>query len=96
MVYICNDCSNQSTKRFPNGKCPACDSYNISSTDKPTLSTAPKRKPKKLIEIVILILLWGLIFYGAWNKYFHHDHPAASKPKAESTTQKAEDPTLGM
>jgi len=96
MVYICNDCSNQSSKKFPNGKCPACDSYNISSTDKPTLSTTPKRKPKKLIEIVILVLLWGLIFYGAWNKYFHHDHSASPKPKPSSTAPKTEDPTLDI
>jgi hypothetical protein len=93
MAYICNDCSNRSTKRFPNGKCPACDSYNIRSTDKFTLTTTQERKPKTLFEIVILILLWGLIAYGGWSKYYRHDQPA--KPKAVPTATKAEDPALG-
>jgi len=93
MAYICNDCSNQSTKRFPNGKCPACDSYNIRSTDKFTLTTTQERKPKTLFEIVILVLLWGLIAYGGWSKYYRHDQPA--KPKAVPTVTTAEDPTLG-
>ena len=92
MAYICNDCSNQSTKRFPNGKCPACDSYNISSTNKLAASTKIDRKPKTLIEIIILVLLWGLIAYGAWNKYYRHDDPA--KLKAVPTVSKTPDPAL--
>jgi hypothetical protein len=93
MAYICNDCSNQSTKRFPSGKCPACDSYNISSTNKLPETTTKTKKPKTLIEIVILVLLWGLIAYGGWSKYYRHDQPA--KPKAVATATKAEDPVLG-
>ena len=93
MAYICNDCSNQSTKRFPNGKCPACDSYNIRSTDKFTLTSTQERKPKTLFEIVLLVLLWGVIAYGAWNKYYRHDEPA--KPKAVPAVTKTEDPALG-
>ena len=93
MAYICNDCSNQSTKRFLNGKCPACDSYNISSTNKFTVTSTQERKPKTLIEIVILVLLWGLIAYGGWSKYYRHDQPA--KPKTVPTATKAEDAALG-
>ena len=70
MIYTCKDCSHQSTTRFPNGKCPACDSYNISSTNKIAESSAKDRKPKTKIEIVILILLWVsysslIVLFGA-------------------------------
>jgi hypothetical protein len=95
MTYTCKDCSHQSTKKFPNGKCPACDSYNIITTNKlPELSTQ-ERKPKTKIEIVIVVILWGLIGYGAWNKYYRHDDAVKpAHPTAASNEPKSQDPTI--
>jgi hypothetical protein len=92
MTYTCKDCSHTSNKKFPNGKCPACDSYNISSTNKLAESTTKEKKPKKKIEIVILVLLWGLIAYGAWDKYYRHDDQ--TKLKTAPTASKIQDPEL--
>ena len=92
MSYTCKDCSHTSSKKFPNGKCPACDSYNISSTNKLAEPTTKERKPKTMVEMVILVLLWGLIAYGAWNEYYRHDDP--TKPKAVQTTPEKENPAL--
>jgi hypothetical protein len=92
MTYTCKDCSHTSSKKFPNGKCPACDSYNISSTNKLAEPTTKERKPKTMIEIVILVLLWGLIAYGAWDKYY--PHAPSAKPKTAHIEPKIVDPTL--
>ena len=69
MAFICNDCGNKSTKKFPQGKCPACDSFNIKTTHKTTQQAIKEKEPKTLIELVILALLWGLLAYGVWDKY---------------------------
>ncbi len=90
MAYICNDCSNQSTKRSSDGKCPACDSYNMTSTSKPISATTQQKKPKTIIQFVILVLLWGFIAYGAWHHYFPHQE-SASKNKEVPIAIKAND-----
>lgn len=70
MAYICNDCGNKSTRKFPGGKCPGCDSFNIKSTHITTRQAIKDKEPKTLMEIVLLCLLWGVLGYGAWDKYF--------------------------
>lgn len=69
MAYRCLDCSNQSSRKFPGGRCPACDSYNIKSEN--TLVGHDREKPKKtLFEIGVMSLLWGLLLLGIWDRYF--------------------------
>jgi predicted ATP-dependent serine protease len=69
MAYRCLDCSNQSTRKFPAGRCPACGSYNIKSAH--TALVYEKEKPKKTVFGVVLMgLLWGLLLFGIWDRYF--------------------------
>lgn len=84
MAFICNDCGNKSTQKFLQGKCPACGSFNIKSTHKTTKQAIKEKEPKTLIEIAILILLWGLLGYGAWDIYLRPEPSvsATSKPAA--------------
>ena len=96
MAFICNDCGNKSTKKFPQGKCPACDSFNIKTTHKTTQQAIKEKEPKTLIELVILALLWGLLAYGAWDKYLKPEPTptAQAKIKTAPTVVKKEDPAL--
>lgn len=69
MAYRCLDCSNRSSKKFPAGRCPACSSYNIKSDHMPL--GYEKEKPKKTVfEIALMGLLWGLLVFGIWDRYF--------------------------
>lgn len=92
MNYTCHDCSHTSSTKFPHGKCPACDSYNISSTNKLGKSANKEKKPTSIIKIIVLILLWGLIGYGAWDKYY--PHAPSAKPKTVLIEPNIVDPTL--
>ena len=87
MAFICNDCGNKSTKKFLHGKCPACGSFNIKSTHKSTKQAIKEKEPKTLIEIVILILLWGLIAYGAWDKYLRPEPSVSVTSKTAAPTE---------
>ena len=81
MAYLCNDCGNKSSRKFPGGKCPACDSFNIKSTAPTSTRQAIREKePKTLLEIVLLCLLWGALAYGAWDRYLRKEPPAAPHP----------------
>lgn len=70
MAFICNDCGNKSTKKFPAGRCPACDSFNVKSNNT-TREAIREKEPKTLIEIIIMCLMWGLLAYGVWDRYLH-------------------------
>lgn len=94
MAYLCNDCGNQSSRKFPGGKCPACDSFNIKSTAPVSTRQAIKEKePKTLLELVLLCLLWGGLAYGAWDRYLRQEPPAAERPAA--AVNRAMDARLG-
>ena len=82
MAYICNDCGNKSSKQFPGGKCPACDSFNIKSTQQSTRQAIKAKEPKTLFELVIMVLLWAVLIYGAWDKFLRKTEPtqASSVP----------------
>ena len=68
MAYQCLDCSNRSSKKFPAGRCPACNSYNIKSDRQGKVYE--KDKPKKtLSEILIMVVLWGLLLLGLVDRY---------------------------
>lgn len=87
MAFVCNDCGNKSTQKFLNGKCPACGSFNIKSTHKTTKQAIKEKEPKTLIEIVILILLWGLIGYGVWDKYLRPQPSVSTTSKQVAPTE---------
>ena len=96
MAFICNDCGNQSTKKFAQGKCPACDSFNIKTTHKSTKQAIKEKEPKTLIELVVLALLWGLLAYGAWDKYLKPEPTAQAKIKTAPTVETKEEPALDI
>lgn len=50
MAFISNDSGNKSTTKFPQDKCPACDSFNIKTTHKSTKQAIKEQQPKTLIE----------------------------------------------
>jgi hypothetical protein len=80
MAFICKDCGNKSSTKFPGGKCPACNSYNIRNTNS-TREAIREKEPKTLVEIVIMFLVWGLLIYGVWDKFI--------KPETVKTPAKA-------
>lgn len=70
MPYKCLDCGNQSSQKFPSGKCPACDSFRVKTIGKSKKVTIVSKKPSKTkIEILTLLLLWGGLAYGVWDRY---------------------------
>ena len=79
MAYICLDCSNKSSKQFPGGRCPACDSFNIKTTHK-KVDNKPQRKKKTFTEIIIMSSLWFIFIYGAYQHYFDEETPFEDKP----------------
>lgn len=92
MAYICNDCGNKSSKQFPGGKCPACDSFNIKSTHTSTRQAIKDKEPKTMLELVIMVLLWIWLAYGAWDLFMRKEPPkAAPAAKAQSKPNPAED-----
>lgn len=76
-MFICRDCGNKSSKKFPGGKCPACDSYNVKSTSG-TREAIREKEPRTLVELVIMCVVWGLLAYGVWDRYLAHDDPVAA------------------
>lgn len=92
MAFICNDCGNKSTKKFPAGKCPACDSFNIKSTQISTKQAIKEKEPKTLIELVIMALLWGLLAYGVWDKYIKKED--TTPPKASVSQKPAQNDVM--
>lgn len=90
MAYQCLDCGNRSSRKFPGGKCPACASYNVQSrADK--FSYTPEKPRKTLLEIVLLILLWGALAYGVWDRYLQDGlMPESASPVVEEAEQTSE------
>lgn len=85
MAFICKDCGNKSSTKFPGGKCPACESFNIRNTSS-TKEAIREKEPKTLIEIVILAMVWILFAYGAWDRYLRPE-PVKAEAKAVETLQ---------
>jgi hypothetical protein len=84
VAHICNDCGNHSTTKFPGGKCPACNSYNIKNTHS-TQEAIPEKEPRSPVKIVILCIVWALFFYGAWDRYIRTEPVKVETPAAESS-----------
>jgi len=68
MSYTCLDCGNRSSKQFPGGRCPACDSFNIKSKRKKD-SGVETEKPSSNVQRFLLVFLWILVAYGVWKNY---------------------------
>ena len=68
MSYQCLDCSYRSKTKFPGGKCPACDSYNIRKPAGMRVADDIK-EPKTKVEIFTLVLFWGVLLWGVWDRY---------------------------
>jgi hypothetical protein len=68
MKYQCLDCSYKAAKRFPEGCCPACGSFNIRSAK---TKTEHEEKPAfNGFRLFFLIILWVGLLYGIWDRYF--------------------------
>ena len=69
MAYICQACSYRAKTKFPGGKCPACDSFNIKS-DREAKSDATRQQERKtFVEYFILVLFWAVLIWGIWDRY---------------------------
>ncbi|MGK0498510.1 MAG: putative ATP-dependent serine protease [Oceanicoccus sp.] len=66
MTYQCNDCSLRRKGHFPNGKCPACGSFNISSDQQKT-TTVQDPKTRKL-RLMILVAVWSSLLVLLYQK----------------------------
>lgn len=93
MAYICNDCGNRSSRQFPGGRCPACDSFSIRSTDKSTRQAIRDKEPKTLLELVLMVLLWGALAYGVWDRFLRADAPVPAVTPAAGTDEPDETDT---
>ncbi len=69
MAYICQDCTYKANKRFPEGRCPACGSFNIRS-DRSKEDVKQEKDKKTPLEIFIMVLVWGVLIWGVWDRYF--------------------------
>ena len=69
MAYICLDCSYRAKAKFPGGKCPACDSFNIQAESKMPAGATQQQERKTLAEYCTLILFWGFLLWGIWDRY---------------------------
>jgi predicted ATP-dependent serine protease len=70
MPIRCLDCGSQHSKASAEGRCIACDSYNLHRVTNSEITKNPReRAPKTLIEIVIMALVWGLLIFGIWDRY---------------------------
>ena len=85
MPYLCKDCGNKSSQKFPQGKCPACGSFNIKTPPKSTRQAIEEKEPKTLIEIVILCILWAILGYGFWERFIKEPEKITVSPPKQST-----------
>lgn len=67
MAYKCNSCSYQANARFPGGRCPACDSFDVVTTQ--TQPPTPSKKKKTAFEIFLLVVFWSALIYKVWSDY---------------------------
>jgi len=65
MTYQCRDCS-YSQGQFPHGRCPACDSFNITSADKPARTEGSASS--KRWRLIALLALWSVLLYLLYQK----------------------------
>lgn len=66
MTYQCNDCSYTHPGVFPGGKCPACDSFNISTRKTATDAASPQQTGRW--RLAILLALWGVLLTLLYQK----------------------------
>jgi len=69
MSYRCKDCGNSSTKKFPGGRCPACDSFNVTGRQS-NRNKDDGPKHTSLFKKATAILLWSFFAWGIWFEYF--------------------------
>lgn len=68
MPYRCTACSHTMRKASPHGTCPACGSAQL-RVIKSQQQVTPEKSRKTKIEIAIMVLLWGLLIYGIYDKF---------------------------
>lgn len=86
MPYLCKDCGNKSSQKFPQGKCPACGSFNIKTPPKSTRQAIKEKEPKTLIEIAIMCILWAVLGYGFWQNFVKEPAPISAPIPSKSVS----------
>lgn len=76
MGYKCLDCGNRSTKQFPGGRCPACDSFNVKRTGKSIEAHEQKRPLSQKILIAVFFALLGY-----WGYDYNERTKLGGKPE---------------
>jgi predicted ATP-dependent serine protease len=69
MAYRCRSCGNRSAKQFPQGRCPACSSYDVQSNS--TLDQQLQHRPSKktIRDSILLVVLLACLGFGLWDGY---------------------------
>lgn len=68
MAWKCLDCGNKSSRQFPGGRCPACDSFNVEGVGKKKNAEPERSERRKKIDVAVLILCWGSLAVLLLNK----------------------------
>jgi len=69
MPYKCLDCGNATKTKFVQGRCPACDSFNVQRVGDGSEKVQAVKPKKTVFQIFLLILFWSLFAYGVWENY---------------------------
>jgi len=88
MAFSCKDCSYTSKKKFPGGKCPACDSFNVSASHKSNAETDARPK-RTLMQVCVMIIVWLAFAYAVWDSYFKKEkviHPSEAVLETPATS----------
>ncbi|MFT5691759.1 MAG: putative ATP-dependent serine protease [Oceanicoccus sp.] len=67
MSYHCRDCSLKQKGAFPNGKCPACGSFNI--VGRQVEQNSDQGIDKKKWRLMVLVLSWGSLLFLLFQKF---------------------------
>jgi uncharacterized membrane protein YvbJ len=59
MGWRCLDCGNKASKKFPAGRCPACDSFNVQGKSSKAKNPNERSEQRKKIDVTILLVCWG-------------------------------------
>ena len=68
-MYKCKACGYKGNKTNEQGGCIACDSFELVTLGNTTAAKIREREPKTMVEIFILIMVWGFLIYGLWDKF---------------------------
>ena len=71
MSYQCLVCGAKQKTTSAEGACNACGAYQLkkSKSSRNTSKQEGEKPSKTLPELIAMILLWGVLIYGVWDRY---------------------------